>query len=91
MSAGSLPAVLTYNYSQACNRPSFPNASIGNPAEISKSLSAPNKQPLTLLKPTPIDGKLEWFEPYLQPQKVIERCFPIEDFYAKDGLSRRKS
>lgn len=35
MSAGSLPAVLTYNYSQACNRPSFPNASIGNPAEIS--------------------------------------------------------
>jgi hypothetical protein len=41
---GSLPAVLTYNYSQACNRPSFPNASIGNPAEISKSLSAPNKQ-----------------------------------------------
>jgi hypothetical protein len=61
------------------NRPSFPNASIGNPAEISKSLSAPNKQPLTLLKPTPIDGKLEWLEPYLPPEakKVIERhCCP---------------
>jgi hypothetical protein len=50
-------------------------------------------KPLTLLKPTPIDGKVDWLEPYLPPEakKVIERCFPIEDFYAKDGLSRRKS
>jgi hypothetical protein len=59
---------------QSVIQPKYPKAC---PHQTSK--------PPTLLKPTAIGGKLEWFEPYLQPQKVIERCFPLRIFAPKVG------